>query len=61
VSAFVWGFGVAAFALPREGWWARQDSNLRQHRYERRVLTTELQAPESEQRSAVTLQAKPGG
>ncbi len=25
-------------------WWARQDSNLRQHRYERRVLTTELQA-----------------
>ena len=21
------------------GWWARQDSNLRQHRYERRVLT----------------------
>ena len=20
-------------------WWARQDSNLRQHRYERRVLT----------------------
>jgi hypothetical protein len=23
----------------REGWWARQDSNLRQHRYERRVLT----------------------
>ena len=22
-----------------EGWWARQDSNLRQHRYERRVLT----------------------
>jgi hypothetical protein len=25
-------------------WWARQDSNLRQHRYERRVLTTELRA-----------------
>jgi hypothetical protein len=22
-----------------QGWWARQDSNLRQHRYERRVLT----------------------
>ena len=22
------------------GWWARQDSNLRQHRYERRVLTS---------------------
>jgi hypothetical protein len=21
-------------------WWARQDSNLRQHRYERRVLTS---------------------
>ncbi len=26
-------------------WWARQDSNLRQHRYERCVLTAELQAP----------------
>src|SRR5690606_16161055 len=26
-------------------WWARQDSNLRQHRYERRVLTAELRAP----------------
>ena len=26
-------------------WWARQDSNLRQRRYERRVLTAELQAP----------------
>ncbi len=25
-------------------WWARQDSNLRHHRYERRVLTTELRA-----------------
>ncbi len=23
-----------------QGWWARQDSNLRQHRYERRVLTS---------------------
>ena len=28
----------------RKAWWARQDSNLRQHRYERRVLTTELRA-----------------
>ena len=27
------------------GWWARQDSNLRQRRYERRVLTAELRAP----------------
>ena len=26
------------------GWWARQDSNLRQRRYERRVLTAELRA-----------------
>src|SRR5487761_515951 len=26
------------------GWWARQDSNLRLHRYERRVLTAELRA-----------------
>ena len=25
-------------------WWARRDSNPRQHRYERRVLTTELRA-----------------
>ncbi len=39
------GFGVAAFArFACEGWWARQDSNLRQHRYERCVLTAELQA-----------------
>src|SRR3546814_13251658 len=28
-----------------EAWWARQDSNLRQRRYERRVLTAELRAP----------------
>jgi hypothetical protein len=28
--------GVPSFD---KGWWARQDSNLRQHRYERRVLT----------------------
>jgi hypothetical protein len=28
----------------RVTWWARQDSNLRQRRYERRVLTAELQA-----------------
>jgi site-specific DNA recombinase len=28
--------GVPSFV---PGWWARQDSNLRQHRYERRVLT----------------------
>src|SRR5690242_19230637 len=28
-----------------EEWWARPDSNRRQHRYERRVLTAELQAP----------------
>lgn len=27
-----------------ERWWARQDSNLRQRRYERRVLTAELRA-----------------
>ena len=31
----------------RREWWARQDSNLRQHRYERCVLTAELQAPAS--------------
>jgi site-specific DNA recombinase len=29
--------GVPSFV---QGWWARQDSNLRQHRYERRVLTS---------------------
>jgi site-specific DNA recombinase len=29
--------GVPSFDM---GWWARQDSNLRQHRYERRVLTS---------------------
>jgi hypothetical protein len=29
--------GAAAFArCASEGWWARQDSNLRQHRYKRR-------------------------
>src|SRR3546814_4448204 len=28
-----------------EAWWARQDSNLRQRRYERRVLPAELRAP----------------
>jgi hypothetical protein len=33
--------GVPSF-MP--AWWARQDSNLRQHRYERCVLTAELQA-----------------
>ena len=33
--------GVPSFV---QGWWARQDSNLRQHRYERRILTTELRA-----------------
>ena len=27
-------------------WWARRDSNPRQHRYERRVLTAELRAPD---------------
>jgi site-specific DNA recombinase len=39
--------GLAARPVEAEGgvpsfgadWWARQDSNLRQHRYERRVLT----------------------
>ena len=38
---------TAVFRLGRFGtfsgkleWWARQDSNLRQHRYERRVLTS---------------------
>ena len=31
-------------ALVARGWWARQDSNLRQRRYERRVLTAELRA-----------------
>src|SRR4051812_6083040 len=37
--------GPLPFGLAREaGWWARQDSNLRQHRYERRVLTAELRA-----------------
>lgn len=30
--------------LSIEMWWAWQDSNLRQHRYERWVLTAELQA-----------------
>ena len=40
------GFGAAAFArFASEGWWARQDSNLRPDRYERGVLTIELQAP----------------
>ena len=29
--------GVPSFG---QDWWARQDSNLRQHRYERRVLTS---------------------
>ena len=29
--------GVPSFV---QEWWARQDSNLRQHRYERRVLTS---------------------
>src|SRR3546814_8880360 len=29
-----------------EAWWARQDSNLRQRRYERRVLTAELRSEE---------------
>src|SRR5947208_13241166 len=29
----------------REGWWARQDSNLQPDRYERPALTIELQAP----------------
>ena len=30
--------------MERSGWWARQDSNLRQRGYEPRVLTAELQA-----------------
>lgn len=30
--------------LEKAKWWARQDSNLGQHRYERCVLTAELQA-----------------
>ena len=44
VSPMVQGIkrAMAYHAIAREvseGWWARQDSNLRQHRYERRVLT----------------------
>ncbi len=35
----LWHFGKT-----RSRWWARQDSNLRQHRYERWVLTAELRA-----------------
>jgi hypothetical protein len=35
---------VGEVAGGRNGWWARQDSNLRQRRYERRVLTAELRA-----------------
>ena len=47
----------------REGWWARQDSNLQPDRYERPALTIELQAPPRDgrfggggQRCAVRLQ-----
>jgi hypothetical protein len=39
-------------------WWARQDSNLRQHRYERCVLTAELQARSKKTKSAVDHDAK---
>ena len=31
----------------KKDWWARQDLNPRQHRYERCVLTAELQARRS--------------
>ena len=34
------GSGAAGVPSFVQGWWARQDSNLRQHRYERRVLTS---------------------
>ena len=44
-----WRVGQDKFRLVNEaegevGWWARQDSNLRQRGYEPRVLTAELQA-----------------
>ena len=44
---------------PRACWWARQDSNLRQHRYERRVLTTELRARAQAPRRSRRLEAAP--
>jgi hypothetical protein len=45
-----------------DDWWARQDSNLRQHRYERRVLTTELRARRaSDSRWRVMLPSGIGG
>jgi hypothetical protein len=36
--------GLPSRSAEREGWWARQDSNLQPDRYERSALTIELQA-----------------
>ena len=51
-------FAAAPRGAEGEAWWARQDSNLRQHRYERCVLTAELQARNRGQGSGVSIQEK---